>query len=96
MSKIEDIIRSFTPEQEKVYNAMLGDMEKAHRDWAGCRSMYLDAMKVINDKDTGPEVRLLLRNVSDYWNRRKLAMERLLERTDNSEILKQWRADAKN
>lgn len=93
MSMIDDIKRSFTEEQQKVYNVMLGDPAKLKADWMGCRQQYMNAMKVINSKDTGPEVRLLLRNISDYWDRRKKAMERLLERTGNGDLLKTWKEE---
>lgn len=93
MAKVDDIIRSFTEEQAAVYNAMLGDEHKLKADWTGCKKMYADAIKVINDKSTGPEVRLLLREVSDYWNRRKLAMERLLKATGKEALLQKWKEE---
>lgn len=93
MSKISKIIESFTEEQAAVYNAMLGDKKKLKADWDGCRKMYDDAAKVIADPKCGPEVRLLLRNITDYWNRRRLAMERLLERTENSDLLTKWKSN---
>lgn len=53
--------------------------------------MYDDAAAVINAEKIGPEVRLLLRNVSDYWNRRRLALERTMERVGMNEYLVKWR-----
>lgn len=55
--------------------------------------MYDDAASVINDSKIGPEVRLLLRNVSDYWNRRRLALERTMERVGMNDLLVKWRGD---
>ena len=58
MSKeIDDIIKSFTPEQKKLYDTMMADEKKLLADWTGSRNMYNEAMKVINDKEIGPRVR---------------------------------------
>ena len=89
--KIEAIKKSFSDEQKKVYDLLMGDMSKLEAEWKMCRKVYNDAMKVINDKDIGPEVRLLLRTVSDYWNRRRLALERTLERVGMNDQLVKWR-----
>ena len=96
MPNIADIVKSLTPEQKAVYDNMLGNDDKLRADWTGCRKMYSDAMAVINDKNTGPVVRLFLRNISDYWNRRQLDMERLLRTMGKGELLDTWRKEDKN
>ncbi len=74
---------------------MFGDTTKLEVEWKLCRRMYDDAAGVINDSKIGPEVRLLLRNVSDYWNRRRLALERTMERVGMNDLLVKWREDGK-
>ena len=94
-NEIESIIKSFTPEQKKVYDSMMADEKKLFADWAGCRNMYNDAMKVINDKDIGPRVRLYLQGISAYWSGRKKLMETLLVTMGKEELLNKWIEDAK-
>jgi len=95
MSKeIDDIIKSFTPEQKKLYDTMMADEKKLLADWTGSRNMYNDAMKVINDKEIGPRVRLFLKGISAYWSGRKKLMETLLVSMGKEELLNKWIEDA--
>ena len=95
MSKeIDDIIKSFTPEQKKLYDTMMADEKKLLSDWTGSRNMYNEAMKVINDKEIGPRVRLYLKGISSYWSGRKKLMETLLVSMGKEELLNKWIEDA--
>lgn len=95
MSKeIDDIIKSFTPEQKKLYDTMMADEKKLLADWTGSRNMYNEAMKVINDKEIGPRVRLYLKGISSYWSGRKKLMETLLMSMGKEELLTKWIEDA--
>jgi hypothetical protein len=99
MKKIEKIKASFTDEQNNLYNILLGDKEKLKAEWMLCRRMYDQAAAVIKAKETGIEVMMLLMKAStDYWNRRRLALERTLEEVGMNEDLAAWRkeADAKS
>ena len=97
--KLEQIRKSFTEEQERLWSVLLGDKEKLRAEWLLCRRMYESARKVISDKSTGPEVRLVLMKAStDYWSRRRLALERTMEELGMNPDLARWRkeeADAK-
>ena len=94
LKKIEKIKESFTDEQRELYNVLLGDTEKLHREWKLCRDMYRKAAAVVNAKETGIEVRLLLRPAStDYWNRRRLVLERTLEEVGMNGLLVAWRRE---
>jgi hypothetical protein len=96
LQKIEAIKKSFSDDQKRIYEILLGDISKLDAEWKLCRRMYDDAVKVINEDNIGPEVRLLLRNVSDYWNRRRLVLERTMERVGMNDLLVKWRnPDAK-
>jgi hypothetical protein len=92
-NEIEAIIKSFTPEQQKLYDSMMADEKKLLADWIGCRNMYNEAMKVINDKEIGPRVRLYLKGISSYWSGRKKLMETLLISMGKEELLNKWIAD---
>lgn len=95
MSKeIDDIIKSFTPEQKKLYDTMMADEKKLLADWTGSRNMYNEAMNVINDKEIGPRVRLYLKGISSYWSGRKKLMETLLVSMGKEELLTKWIEDA--
>lgn len=75
----EKIIKSFTDEQKKVYDNLVGNKKRLQDEFKLCRQFYGDVIDVINTKECGPQVRLFLRNVSDYWQRRMTIMERSLE-----------------
>lgn len=90
-----DILKSLTPEQKAVYDTMLADENKLFADWSGCRKMYTDAMKVINDPEIGPKVRLFLNGIAHYWSGRKNLMEKLLVAMDKEYLLNKWIEDAK-
>ena len=93
MKKIEKIKASFTDEQNSLYNILLGDKEKLKAEWMLCRRMY-DQAAAIKAKETGPEVRLLLMKAStDYWSRRRLALERTLEEVGLNSVLAEWRME---
>jgi hypothetical protein len=99
MKKIEKIKASFTDEQYNLYNVLLGDKDKLKAEWMLCRRMYDQAVAIIKAKETGPEVRLLLMKAStDYWSRRRLALERTMEEVGMNADLAEWRkeADAKS
>jgi len=94
MKKIEKIKASFTDEQYALYNVLFGDMDKLKAEWMLCRRMYDQAAAVIRAKETGPEVRLLLMKAStDYWSRRRLALERTLEEVGLNSALAEWRKE---
>lgn len=94
LKKIEKIKASFTDEQHDLYNVMVGDKEKLKTEWMLCRRMYDQASTVIKAKETGPEVRLLLMKVStDYWSRRRLALERTMEEVGMNDDLVSWRKE---
>lgn len=95
LQKIEAIKKSFSDQQARIWQILLGDTAKLEAEWKLCRRMYDDAAAVINEPKIGPEVRLLLRNVSDYWNRRRLALERTMERVGMNDLLVKWRGDGK-
>lgn len=96
VKKLEAIKKSFTDEQRELYNVLLGDPEKIHSEWTLCNTMYANAQKVIRSPETGPEVRLVLMKAStDYWSRRRLALERSMELLGMNDLLVSWRADAK-
>jgi len=92
--KLEQIRKSFTEEQQKLYDVLLGDIEKLHAEWLLCRRMYDSAVAVIRDRETGPEVRLVLMKAStDYWDRRRLALERTMEELGMNDRLVAWRKE---
>ena len=83
MQKLEKIKASFTDEQNNL---------KA--EWMLGRRMYDQAAAIIKAKETGIEVRLLLREASTaYWNRRRLALERTLAEVGMNEDLVAWRKE---
>ena len=94
VEKIAQIRKCFTKEQEELYRVLLGDTDKLKAEWMLCRRMYDSAYRVVSDRKVGPEVRALLRKAStDYWSRRRLALERSLEECGMNDILAAWRKE---
>jgi hypothetical protein len=93
MFEVDAIIKSFTPEQQKLYDTMMADEKKLFADWNGSRNMYNEAMAVLNDKEIGPRVRLFLMGISTYWSGRKKLMESLLISMGKEELLNKWIED---
>lgn len=85
----EKIIASFTDEQKKVYENLVGDKARLRSEFKLCRQFYGDVIDVISKKECGPQVRLFLRNVSDYWQRRMTIMERSLEALCGPDFVKE-------
>jgi len=89
------IIESFTPEQKAIYDNLVGDESRLINEFKMCSKFYGDAISVAMDKSTGQEVRLFLRAVSDYWQRRMKNMERSLELLVGSDKVRELK-NAKN
>lgn len=92
-----DILKSMTDEQKKLYDNLFGDELRLKKELEMCRIMYDDAIKIINNKTTGEKMRLFLRSISDYWNRRRLCLERSISITLGVNKLKELKdtTDAK-
>ena len=75
----EKIISSFTDEQKKVYENLVGDKSRLCNEFKLRRQFYGEVIDVISKKECGQQVRIFLRNVSDYWQRRMTIMERSLD-----------------
>lgn len=94
IDKISQVRKCFTKEQEELYRVLLGDVDKLKAEWMLCRRMYDSAKAVVSDRKIGPEVRFLLRAAStDYWSRRRLALERTMEAVGMNDILAGWRKE---
>ena len=88
--KPEDIIRSLTAEQKKLYDTMMADEKKLFADWNGCKEMHANAMKVLNDKNIGPQVRLFLMAIAKYWSGRKRLMEDMVRSLGKKNLIDTW------
>lgn len=92
----DDIIRSFTDEQKKVYDNVLGDIDSIHQGWVMCKKFYDDAKRVVDQKTTGPEVRLYLINtVLSFWMGRLKGIEKLMNFAGHSDLVSEWKKEGK-
>ena len=78
----------------KLYDNLFGDEIRLKKELEMCRIMYDDAIKIINNKTTGEKMRLFLRSISDYWNRRRLCLERSISITLGVNKLKELKDTA--
>lgn len=83
------IVESFTDEQKKVYENLVGDRNRLRDEFKLCRRFYGEVIDVVGKKECGPQVRLFLRNVGDYWQRRMTILERSLEALCGQDVLKE-------
>lgn len=66
------------PQMKSVYDGFYGDMARLRAEWKLCDSQYKEAIELVTSKDGDFNSRNAVRNVSDYWMRRRQALERVL------------------
>ena len=72
---------------------MMADEKKLFADWNGCKEMHANAMKVLNDKNIGPQVRLFLMAIAKYWSGRKRLMEDMVRSLGKKNLIDKWVSD---
>lgn len=74
----KNTLNKMPPHMKSVYDGFYGDMNRLKSEWKLCESQYREAINLVTSKDGDFASRSALRNVSDYWMRRRQALERVL------------------
>lgn len=76
---------TMTPEMRQAYNDFYGNVERLRGEWELCNTQYKEVMSTMKGDKVLFNDRMTLRKITDYWVRRRQALERSLP----PEILKQ-------
>lgn len=85
---IKDTITVMPKEMRDTYNEFFGNKERLEGEWNLCCDQYDVAKKQSLTKEATFDARMMVRKVSNYWNNRKLALERVLEKRELDEFKK--------
>ena len=77
MSKEKD---TMPEEMRKIINDFFGNKDRLKAEWDLCNTQYVEARETLNNRDATHLHRLDVKRVTDYWVRRKQALERVLDK----------------
>lgn len=67
-----------TPEMLKVYNDFYGNIDRLKSEIELCNSQYKEVMSTLKSTSASFNDRMDMRKITDYWVRRRQALERSL------------------
>lgn len=74
----KELVNKMPPDARAIYDGFYGDLNKLKGEWLLCESQYRQAISFVQNKDIDYNTRTTIRNISDYWVRRRQALERVL------------------
>lgn len=74
----KQIVNKLPADARAIYDGFYGDLAKLKNEWLLCNSQYTQAISFVQNKQIDYNTRIIMRNVSDYWIRRRQALERVL------------------
>jgi len=74
----KEIVNKMPPDARAIYDGFYGSLDKLKGEWLLCQSQYSQAIAFVQNKEIDYNTRTIMRNVSDYWIRRRQALERVL------------------
>lgn len=77
MAKKKD---TMSPEMRKIHTDFYGNVDRLKGEWELCNAQYAEAMDTLSNGDVIFEDRLEIRKITDYWVRRRQALERSLSK----------------
>jgi hypothetical protein len=80
--RIADAKTVMTSEMRKAHGDFFGNMERLESEWNLCNDQYDITKKLSLTKESTFDARMLVRKVSTYWNKRKIALETALEKDE--------------
>lgn len=70
--------KGMTPEMKVVYDDFYSNAERLRSEWNLCTQQYDATVKFSTGEDQDWDSHLSIRKISDYWIRRRNALERAL------------------
>ena len=80
--RIADAKTVMTSEMRKAHGDFFGNMERLESEWNLCCDQYETNKQLSLTKESTFDARMLVRKISTYWNNRKLALEKALEKEE--------------
>lgn len=74
-----DLSSQMTDEMKSVYNDFFGSFDRLKQEWQLCNSQYLEAKSILEKNQSTFKARMEIRRISDYWIRRRQALERIFD-----------------
>ena len=87
----EKILPEMTGDMQKAYTDFFGNLERLRNEWILCTTQYREHVGKSISKDGSLKARLEIRKISDYWRRRRNALEYCLPPA----IVKEWKKSEK-
>lgn len=84
MAKIKD---TMTPEMRQAHTDFYGNVDRLKGEWELCNAQYKEVMDTLKTESATFEDRMEIRKITDYWVRRRQALERALP----DEVLTQFK-----
>jgi len=75
-----------TPEMLKAYNDFYGNVDRLKGEIELCNAQYKEVMSTLKDSNATFDDRMEMRKITDYWVRRRQALERCLPEDIASKI----------
>lgn len=83
----KDPSKEMTPEMKAVYDDFYANAERLRAEWNLCTQQYNATVGFAQGEEQNWEAHIAIRRISDYWMRRRSALERAIP-TDMLESFK--------
>jgi hypothetical protein len=80
-------IETKSPAMLKIYNDFYGNIDRLKSEIELCKSQYKEVMSTLKDKNATFNDRMEMRKITDYWVRRRQALERCLPEDIHKKII---------
>ena len=74
----KDPSKNMTPEMKAVYDDFYSNAERLRPEWNLCTQQYEAVVKFATSEEQDWESHMAIRRISDYWMRRRTALERAI------------------
>lgn len=80
-------IETKSPAMLKVYNDFYGNIDRLKSEIELCKAQYKEVMSTLKDENATFNDRMAMRKITDYWVRRRQALERCLPEDIRKKII---------
>lgn len=74
-----DLLSQMTDEMQSLYKDFFGDVERLKGELNLCITQYNNAKTILEKNQSTFKARMEIRRISDYWFRRRQALERIFD-----------------
>ena len=73
------LMSQMTDEMKELYKDFFGNMDRLKGEWQLCNEQYNNAKTILEKNQSTMKARLEIRKITDYWIRRRQALERVFD-----------------